>query len=44
MIINVDGVREVTSVENGMNNEKIKMITERRNENLRAFTRNKTFF
>jgi hypothetical protein len=44
MIINVDEVIEVKSIENGMNNEKIKMTTETRNENSRAFTRNKTFF
>ena len=44
MIMNVDGVIEVTFIENGINNEKIKMIIETRNENSRAFILNKTFF
>ena len=44
IIMNSDGVIEVISVENGMNNEKNNMSDETRNENSNAVSRNKTFF
>jgi hypothetical protein len=43
-MINVVEEMEVTSTEKGMNNEKIRIIDETKNENSRAVNRNKTFF
>jgi hypothetical protein len=43
-MINVVEEMDVVSIEKGMNNEKIRITHETKNENSRAVNRNRTFF